>query len=170
MIEDTDNKDLHFVNLQKILDKNNIEYEIIVHPNNIDTVEDAREFFQDDLDKVAPTLILKADGNYLAAIISGETRISIKKIKKQLLLKDISFANPQIVKQVSGSEPGQVSLVNPTLITIIDLRILEKDVIYGGCGVEKHTLKIKPKDLVQVNNALVFDFSEKKNIEELRKN
>ena len=162
-MQDADNKNSHIVDLQNILDKNNIEYKIIIHRYNIATVEDARELFPDDIDKLAPTLILKADGNYLAAIVSGETRISIKKIKKQLLLKNVSFADPQTVKQLSGSELGQVSLVNPALKTIIDLRVLENDVVYGGCGVEKHTLKIKPEDLVRINHALVFDFSEEKN-------
>lgn len=144
------------------LDDIKAEYTILTHTKNINTIDDACKFMPESIDKFAPTLILRSDVGYLAAIICGDTRISFKKIKKQLSLKDISMADPDFVKQITGCEPGRVSLVNPLIKTIIDQRVLEKDFVYGGCGLEKHTLKIAPTFLVLVNHAFVFDFTEKK--------
>ncbi len=64
----------------------------------------------------------------------GDTRLSYKKIKRRLGLKNVSLAAPERVKQLTGSEVGQVALVNFGLKTIVDERVTQVETIYGGCG------------------------------------
>jgi prolyl-tRNA editing enzyme YbaK/EbsC (Cys-tRNA(Pro) deacylase) len=75
---------------------------------------------------MASTLILRTEAGYLAAIVRGDTRLSYKKIKQKLGLKNVSLAAPEQVKQLTGSEVGHVALVNHGLTTIVDERVTEE--------------------------------------------
>ncbi len=111
---------------------------------------------------MAPTFILRTEAGYLAAVIRGDTRLSYKKIKRELGLKNVSLAAPEQVRELTGAEVGHVSLVNPGLKTIIDGRVLEVETVYGGTGVPNSTLKISPQDMVTITQAQVFEFAEPK--------
>jgi prolyl-tRNA editing enzyme YbaK/EbsC (Cys-tRNA(Pro) deacylase) len=148
--------------LRATLNAMGINYTLLAHNQLIRSAEDGAYQGFGELANMAPTFILRSETGYLAAIIRGDTRLSYKKIKKKLKLKDISLATPEQVRQVTGAEVGYVSLVNPGLVTIIDSRLPELDVIYGGCGVPHHTLKINPWDLVALVRADVSDFTEPK--------
>ena len=148
--------------LKNLLESANAQFTIFRNDANILTVEDGAHLVSNDFSKLAPTFILETEVGFIAAVIPGDTSLSYKKIKQELHLKNVSLASPQMVKQLTGAEVGQVSLVNPNLQTIVDLCLLEKEYVFGGCGVSHHTLKIKPQALVAVTHARVFDFTEKK--------
>jgi prolyl-tRNA editing enzyme YbaK/EbsC (Cys-tRNA(Pro) deacylase) len=144
------------------LQKAKICYEILSHTSMIVSAEEGVEKGLGNLSSMAPTFILATEKGYLAAIIRGDTRISYKKIKKHFGLKNISLAGTDVVQKITGSVVGAVSLIQPELETIVDQRLLEMDVVYGGCGTPYFTLKIGPKDLVSITGAQVFDFTEMK--------
>ena len=148
--------------LKQILDAAGADYAILAHDETVRSAEDGVEKGFGELCVMAPTLILKTEAGYLVAIIGGETRLSYKKIKKGLGLKNISLATPAQVLEATGAEVGTVSLVNPGLRTMVDQRLPEQEMVYGGCGVSYHTLRIRVADLVAVTRAQVFDFTELK--------
>ena len=148
--------------LKHLLDDAGADYSILAHEETVVSAQDGVDSGFGDLRVMAPTLILKTEAGYLAAVIGGESRLSYKKIKKALGLKNISLASPQQVLEVTGAGVGAVSLVNPGLRTILDRRLLELDHVYGGCGIPRHTLRISVRDLVNVTRAQVFDFTEMK--------
>lgn len=151
-----------FSTLKSILKSAHVPFTIFRNDGTISTVEEGANLVSNDMSKLAPTFILETETGFLAAVIPGDTRLSYKKIKQELHLKNVSLASPQTVKQVTGSEVGKVSLVNPHLQTIVDSHLLEKTEVFGGCGVSHHTLKIRPQALVAVTHARVFDFTDKK--------
>lgn len=61
--------------------------------------------------------------------------------------------------RLTGSPIGSVSLINPSLRTLIDSGVQSLKYCYGGCGLEKHTLKINAQDLVKLTHAEVGDFT-----------
>ncbi len=148
--------------MKQTLDAAGADYAILAHDVTVISAEDGVEGGFGALDDMAPTLILKTPFGYLAAILRGGTRLSYKKIKKALGVKDVSLATAEQVMQVTGAEIGTISLVNPGLSTLIDQRVLEREVVFGGCGVACHTLRIRVTDLVAVTGAQVFDFTELK--------
>ena len=77
-------------------------------------------------------------------------------------MKDVSLAGPDLIRQAAGSEIGSVSLVNPGMPSLVDEQLMEKDNVYGGCGMAGYTLKINPQDLAAIIGAQIFDFTEKK--------
>ena len=148
--------------LKMYLDVTGITYTILVHAQNISSAEDGAQTGLGALSAMAPTFILRTEAGYLAAIVRGDTRLSYKKIKQKLGLKNVSLATPEQVKQLTGSEVGQVALVNHGLRTIIDERVTEVETIYGGSGEPNHTLQISPQAVVTLTQAQVFDFTELK--------
>ena len=150
------------LDLKRLLDTAEADYAILAHEETVVSAQDGVDSGFGDLRVMAPTLILKTEAGYLAAVIGGETRLSYKKIKKVLGLKNISLASLPQVLEATGAGVGTVSLVNPGLRTVLDRRLLELDYVYGGCGAPRHTLRIRVSELVAVTQAQVFDFTEPK--------
>ncbi len=144
--------------LRHILDTAGAHYEIFSHAETVLSAEDGVQQGVGRLDEMAPTLILETEKGLLAAILSGETRLSYKKIKKELGLKNVALARPERVYEATGAEVGTVCLINPGFLTVIDTRL--PDVVYGGCGIPRHTLCIHREDLIRVTQAFVFDLAD----------
>jgi len=148
--------------LRSLLNEHSIDYTIFSHEKTVITAEEGAEKGMGSLDEMAPTLVLKTENGAIVAIISGSTRLSYKKIKKELKLKNVSLATPDYALELTGSKVGTISLVNPEFTTIIDSKLKSIKAVYGGCGIDKHTLKINVDDLIKINGANVFDFTENK--------
>lgn len=157
-----DQEPVQLSRLKETLDAAGVHYVIHAHSLAIQSAQDGVEQGFGRLANMAPTLILRSENNYLAAIVRGDTRVSYKKIKRYLKLKNLSLASPEQVQQVTGSEIGYVSLINSGVATIIDSRVAEMDTIYGGCGIPNYTLQLNPQDLIAIVQAQVFDFTEPK--------
>jgi prolyl-tRNA editing enzyme YbaK/EbsC (Cys-tRNA(Pro) deacylase) len=148
--------------LRQILDEAEATYEIFSHAEMIHSAQDGVESGMGNLAEMAPTLILDTEEGPIAAIISGETRLSYKKVKRALGLKNVCLAKPDAVLEHTEANVGTVSLVNPGMPTIVDDSLLKAAYVYGGCGVPRYTLRIPPLDLVRVTRARVFHFTELK--------
>ncbi len=144
--------------LRQILETVGAHYEIFSHAETVLSAEDGVQQGVGRLDEMAPTLILETEKGLLAAILSGETRLSYKKIKKELGLKNVALARPERVYEATGAEVGTVCLINPGFLTVIDTQL--PDVVYGGCGIPRHTLCIHREDLIRVTQAFVFDLAD----------
>ena len=152
----------HLFQLKKYLDGAGINYTVLAHAQNLSSAQDGMQAGLGTLSAMAPTFVLQTEAGFLAAIVRGDTRLSYKKIKRKLGLKNVSLATPEQVKQLTGSEVGKVALVNHGLNTIVDERVTEMATIYGGSGESNHTLKISPQDVITLTQAQVFDFTELK--------
>jgi len=148
--------------LRRLLESEGADFEVLAHPQAVTSAEmgNARGFGA--LEEMTPTLIVRSEQGPLAAIISGATRLSYKKLKRELRLKDVSLATPEAVRELTGADVGSVSLVNPGVPTIVDARLLDLQQGFGGCGAPGYTLRIKVADLVRITRARVFDFTEPK--------
>src|SRR5436190_11864518 len=109
--------------LTNLLTAENADYSILKDDTTLTTASSGAEQYSISLNETTPTLILKTKDSYIAAIICGNTRISFKKLKQALDIKDISMADPQMILNITGAKIGEVSLVNPGLPTIIDSNV-----------------------------------------------
>jgi prolyl-tRNA editing enzyme YbaK/EbsC (Cys-tRNA(Pro) deacylase) len=151
--------------LRQALDQARVQYQIICHADAIDSPEQGVTHGFGRLAEMAPAFLLQSNRGWLCAIISGESRLVYKKIRKQLGLKDVALAKPDVVQQVTGATVGTVSLINPDIPTIIDQHLTDLETVYGGCGVPRHTLQVRVSDLIAVTHAQVFDFAVLKDAE-----
>ena len=81
-----------------------------------------------------------------------------------LKIKNIRLATEEEIYNLTGAKIGEVSLINNDIKTLVDEKILEEGYVYGGCGIEKHTLKIKVIDLIRITQATVADFTSLKQL------
>ena len=148
--------------LQLALDAAGVPYEVLSHAATLHRAEDGAAHFGIALAQMAPTLIVQTEAGLLAATISGTTRLSLKKVKRALGLRNVALAPREAVVELTGAEPGIVALVNPGLPTVVDRRLLDEPWAYGGCGIPARTLRMRPADVVAVTAARVLDIAEAK--------
>jgi prolyl-tRNA editing enzyme YbaK/EbsC (Cys-tRNA(Pro) deacylase) len=148
--------------LRAILDAAAARYEILAHGETLHSAEDGVARGMGPLEEMAPTFILKTETGFLAAIASGATRLSYRKLRRKLGLSNVSLASRESVFELTGSPVGTVSLVQTEVPTILDERLAALKQGYGGCGVPGHTLRIEVADLIRITRARVFDFTEPK--------
>lgn len=146
--------------ISNLLKDQNADYSLLVDDATVVTASDGARRYGISLSETTPTLILKIKDKYCAAIICGDTRISFKKLKQVLAVKDISMADSQTILDLTGAKIGEVSLINPGMITLIDSNVLKNKYCYGGSGVAKTTLRINTQDLIRITNAQVVEFTE----------
>ncbi len=146
--------------LRGVLGVTGVPYRILSHNEVVSSARDGATHGFGTLEQMAPTLILRSEQGYFAAVISGATRISYKKIKKHLRLRNVSLASPSEVLEVTGAEVGAVPMINPGLRTLIDSQLSAPDEIFGGCGIPHYSLVIRANDLAAATAAEIFDFTE----------
>ena len=83
-------------------------------------------------------------------------RQDVSSIKTVLGYDVKGLADPKVVKQATGYEAGRIPLVGHNLPILFDKQLTIHDFIYGGTGDEFHTLKIRPEDVIRLNNMIDF--------------
>lgn len=148
--------------LHDTLNQSQIDYELFEDEQELHSARSGAEHYSIELTSTAPTFILKVDDRYIATIIQGDCRIDFNKLKKIFNTKNVSFASPDQIYEVTGAKIGFVSLINACLETWIDNLILEKEYVYGGCGIINVTLKISTNGLCAITGARLASFSKQR--------
>jgi prolyl-tRNA editing enzyme YbaK/EbsC (Cys-tRNA(Pro) deacylase) len=73
----------------------------------------------------------------------------------------LKLAQPDTVLRTAGYAVGGVPPVGHTsgLRVVIDKRVLDYPIVYGGGGDEQHMLRISPADIVRLTGAVVADIT-----------
>lgn len=109
-------------NLQKLknrLDSLGLSYEIIEH-RPITTIEEGLKELGIEASDGVSTLIMNADGKYISAIRRDDKKLSFKKIKKLLKVKDLKFTEREKVKELTNCDIGYISLWNDGFKPLLD--------------------------------------------------
>jgi prolyl-tRNA editing enzyme YbaK/EbsC (Cys-tRNA(Pro) deacylase) len=146
--------------LENLLKQENVDYTIYQDNFSMKTAAEGAQHYGITLDETTPTLILKTKDKFYAAIICGSTRISFKKLKEALGIKEISMADPETILNLTGANIGEISLINRELTTLIDNNVIKNQNCYGGSGAPKTTLRINTSDLLKITKARVLDFTD----------
>jgi prolyl-tRNA editing enzyme YbaK/EbsC (Cys-tRNA(Pro) deacylase) len=153
----TTNETVKLNNIKKACE--NSDYELFQDETLMENAKIGAEHYKIDISRCTPTFVLKVDELFLAVIIQGCRKLDFKKLKKYLGTSRVRMATPEEILEITGAPVGSVSMINPDLRTLIDENVSNIDYCYGGCGVEKFTLKISSKDLIQITQAELGDFS-----------
>lgn len=143
----------------KELRKRKISFEVIEHPP-IKTAEDGLKYLRIGMADMVPTLILKADKQFVAVLRRGDHQVELEKIKTHLKAKSLMMASSQEMLEKIGVSKGATPMITG-LPTLMDEKILEREYIYGGIGSFNHSLKIRPTDLKNITKAEVLDMAKK---------
>mgnify|MGYP001464358519 FL=1 len=94
---------------EKSLKQFNPDLKVIELEQTARTANDAATALGCKVGAIVKSLLFKAGENFILCLVSGDKRCSLNKLKKILNEKDVSMANPDDVKRVTGYTIGGVS-------------------------------------------------------------
>ncbi|MEM5836565.1 MAG: YbaK/EbsC family protein [Candidatus Aenigmatarchaeota archaeon] len=147
--------------LAEFLKKEGIEFKIHEFESEVKTVEDASK--KVPLEKIIKTLVLiDSEDKPLIVILKASKKLSLKKLKKALKVKDVRFAKPEEVLKFSGYEAGAVPpcFWKDVKKVIVDLETSKMEEVFAGGGDKNKLLEMKMEDLIKLNSPLIADVSE----------
>ena len=126
------------------------------------TASEASNALNCDVGAIVKSLLLKTENDFILCLISGDKRCSLNKIKKMLNQKDVSMANAESVKEITGFTIGGVSPIGliTNLTILIDINLSRFEDIYAAAGHPNAIFKIKSKDLQKITSSKTLDISE----------
>lgn len=145
----------------ELLDTRGVEYKIAEH-EPVFTSEQAARIRNESINTGAKSLLLKADNNFVLVVLPGGKRLSSKKLKDFLGLKNLRFATPEEVKEIMGCEIGACYPLGEIIgiKTIVDNALLGNDEISFNPGLHNKTIKINSRDFLSVIAVKIADISE----------
>jgi Cys-tRNA(Pro)/Cys-tRNA(Cys) deacylase len=125
----------------------------------VKTVEQAARKVQ--VEKIAKSIVMvDSNGDSLLAIVPAKSKVSHRKIKSLLAVKDVRLASPEEVLEHSGYPVGGVPPFNSIKRVLVDSEVLKNEtVVVGGGDVDK-LMEIKTNDIVSVLNPTVADIGQ----------
>jgi prolyl-tRNA editing enzyme YbaK/EbsC (Cys-tRNA(Pro) deacylase) len=145
---------------RQFLNEKRVRFLIHMHTEEVFTARDGVVHGFGRREQMAPSFVVRTSNGPVLAVVQGSRRLSYKKLKRLLGVKDISLASPEEVIAATGTPVGSVSLLQLNMPVIFDAGLLEEDVVFGGCGVANTTLEISPSDLAGVLDAAIADISD----------
>ena len=134
---------------EKSLKKFNADLKVIELEQTARTANDAATALGCKVGAIVKSLLFKAGENFILCLVSGDKRCSLNKLKKILNEKDVSMANPDDVKRVTGYTIGGVSPTGHlTKIKIyIDENLKNFNSIFAAAGHPNAVFEIDFEDL-----------------------
>ena len=94
---------------EKSLKQFNADLKVIELEQTARTANDAATALGCKVGAIVKSLLFRAGDNFVLCLVSGDKRCSLNKLKKILDEKDVSMANPEDVKRITGYTIGGVS-------------------------------------------------------------
>ena len=147
---------------EKSLKEFNPDLKVIVLEQTARTANDAATALGCKVGAIVKSLLFRAGDNFVLCLVSGDKRCSLNKLKKILGEKDVSMANPENVKKVTGYTIGGVS---PTghLIKIqifIDETLNRFSSIFAAAGHPNAVFEINFENLIKLTSGEIKDLTE----------
>jgi len=148
--------------VQKKLLEYDASYKVMVLTSSARTAQEAAESLNTDVGSIVKSLLFKSENNFILCLVSGDRRCSLNKLKKIKQQKDISMANPQSVKEVTGFTIGGVSPIGhlKEVEIFIDNNLKRFQNIYAAAGHPNCVYKVNFENLLKMTSGKVEDFTE----------
>tara|TARA_A100001011_G_scaffold173838_1_gene182503 strand:+ start:44 stop:526 length:483 start_codon:yes stop_codon:yes gene_type:complete len=147
---------------EKILKDFNPNLDVIILEQTARTANDAATALGCKVGAIVKSLLFKTGDKFCLCLVSGDKRCSLNKLKKKLNENDVSMANPEEVKQVTGYTIGGVSpiahLVNIKIYMDKNLGRFSK--VFAAAGHPNAIFGISFSELKKLTNAAVDDLTE----------
>ena len=148
--------------VQKKLEEFSKELKAIVLNSSARTAQQAAESLNTKVGSIVKSLLFKTEDGFLLCLISGDKRCSLNKLKKIKNQKNISMANADQVKEVTGFTIGGVSPVGhlQQLDIFIDDQLNRFNNIYAAAGHPNCIFKIDFDNLKKITKGSIKNITE----------
>ena len=135
---------------------------IIVLEQTARTANDAATSLGCKVGAIVKSLLFKAGENFVLCLVSGDKRCSLNKLKRILNEKDVSMANPEDVKKITGYTIGGVSPIGHLVKTkiFIDESLKNFTSIFAAAGHPNAVFEIDFKNLKALTSGEIKEITE----------
>ena len=147
---------------QKILKEFDPSMNVIILEKTARTANDAATALGCNVGAIVKSLLFKTGDKFCLCLVSGDKRCSLNKLKKKLNQKDVSMANPEEVKKITGYTIGGVSPIGHLVnIKIYMDQHLERFLkVFAAAGHPNAVFGITFFELKKLTNSEVDDLTE----------
>lgn len=146
--------DQNVLDYSEELTKLGIENQIVEHPS-MQAIRDVLDYLKLNFSDCLPTLVMKADDEFIALVFRGDCKVDFKKVKQDFNIKDLRMATKEEFTTLTGLPIGAARVYIPEVNkTIIDKKVFESDYLLGGSGSFSCSIKYKTSDLTKIPNSL----------------
>ena len=152
MSEDT------YTRLITLLDKKNAQYKLIDHEpeGRTEVISPIRGNKVSQAAKciVIMVKITKKEKKYILAVVPGDSKVNLNKIKELFNGIYVSFATPEIAETLAESVSGTILpfSFNSNLELIVDPKLLENEEIYFNAARLDRSMALKTNDYIKLTN------------------
>ena len=148
--------------VEKILKDFDPNLDVVILEQTARTANDAATALGCNVGAIVKSLLFKIGDKFCLCLVSGDKRCSLNKLKKKLDEKDVSMANPEEVKKVTGYTIGGVSPIGHLVkIKIYMDKNLERfSKVFAAAGHPNAIFGISFFELKKLTNAEVDDLTE----------
>jgi prolyl-tRNA editing enzyme YbaK/EbsC (Cys-tRNA(Pro) deacylase) len=145
--------------VRAFLTSRNIWHHFIEFSEPVKTVEQAAKKVQ--VEKIAKSIVMvDSDDDSLVVIVPAKSKVSHRKIKILLAVRDVRLASPEEVLDRSGYPAGGVSPFNNISRVLLDPQVLKNETTIVGGGDVNRLLEIRTKDIVEILNPKICDVTQ----------
>ena len=145
--------------LELVLSSKNVWHRFIEFSEPVKTVEQAGRKVQ--VEKIVKSIVMvDSAGDSLLAIVPAKSKVSHKKLKRMLAVRDVRLATPEEVLRYSGYPAGGVPPFSNISRILLDPQVLEKETAIVGGGDVNKLLEVRTRDIVAILSPKIADISE----------
>lgn len=140
-----------FNRIISMLDIDHVVYHIIEH-EPVYTSAQAESISGLDLSQGAKALLLKADAAFILAVLPGNRRLDLHRLKQFLPAKRIRFATEKEVREIMHCELGACYPIGSflNLRTVLDPTLIENEMVAFNPGVNDRSIILRSQDYVKI--------------------
>lgn len=146
----------------KHLDRQNVKYDIVPH-KTVFTVYDLAQTLKIKLNTIVKTLLVKADRDYVLAVLPAHLRLDLAALKRQLKAKAVSLAKEKEMQLKFKMKPGAMTPFGTLhkVAVVVDKGLLKTEKMLFGAGSFTESVRMKMKDYLKAEKPTVAKISTK---------
>lgn len=136
--------------LQKHLAANKVVYDVVPH-KTVFTVYDLAQTTKVKLNTIIKTLLVKADKDYVLAVVPAHKRLDLVALKKHLQAKVVSLAKEKDMVTKFKVKPGAMTPFGSMykVAVVMDKSLLKAEKVLMSAGSFTESLRVKIKQYVK---------------------
>ena len=148
--------------VREVLKNFNSNINVMTLDSTAKTAKDASFSLGCEIGAIVKSLLLKVEQKFLICLVAGDKRCSLNKLKKILKKRDITMANAEEVKEITGFSIGGVSPVGHVkkIDILIDKSLNRFTNVFAAAGHPNCIFKITYNDLIKITGGSEKDISQ----------
>jgi prolyl-tRNA editing enzyme YbaK/EbsC (Cys-tRNA(Pro) deacylase) len=111
--------------------------------------------------QIVKSLVTLCDGNPVVALVPGDRRADVEKVRRAAGAATARIARPEEVERATGFVPGAVApFPLDGVRVLLERTLLAHPFVWTGAGSDNHLLRLEPRELVRLARAEPMDVVE----------